>query len=561
MLREEETFRPVSLWPEGQSCGAGLMGLCERALDLRLPVTQSSDGHAALAMPIHLGDELYGVVGLVFVTAEVPKGTADWIQWGLGWLAIRSVHGGDSASEQLRERLLISLDLILAALEEKDFDAACHGVVTDAAVRLKCDRVSIGFGGKRGMRLAAISHTADFSHRLDMVHALEAVMNEAADQGVSIFIGNESSRNNDEEKYLCTREHEQLVRNYGSDCVFSVPFFVSEEQYGYFLFEWAEPQVELVSRQIAEGIPPILGRVLLEKRRNDRSLYRRIEDAAKEEVKRLLGPLYTVRKLVVATLLLGVAFFSFATGDFRVSAKSSLEGGVRRVIVAPYDGFVATAPLRAGYEVNAGDVLATLDDRDLKLETSKWSSQQSQYLQQTYDAEAQHNLAQMQVGMAQARQAAAQRALSESMLERSRVVAPFRGLIVSGDLSQHLGSAVKKGQVLFEIAPLDSYRIVLEVEEADISYVEVGQKGKLVVTAIPDMPLPFTVTLITPVAQASEGKNRFRVEASLDRPLDQLRPGMEGIGKVEVGKRRLIWIWTHSLTDWLRLQAWSWFGV
>ncbi|MBK9162209.1 MAG: HlyD family efflux transporter periplasmic adaptor subunit [Nitrosomonadales bacterium] len=514
-----------------------------------------------MAMPIHIGDELYGVVALAFAVAEVPKGASDWIQWGFGWLAIRSAHGGDSSSEQLRERLLISLDLTLSALEEKDFEAACHGVVTDAAVRLKCDRVSIGFGETHGMRLVAISHTADFSHRLDMVHALEAVMDEAADQGVSFFISGEKGGNKEEENYLCTREHEQLVRNYGSGCVLSVPFFVSDEQYGYFLFEWAEPQVEPVARQIAEGLPPILGRVLLEKRRNDRSLYQRLKDAAREEGKRLFGPLHAGRKLAASVLLLLVAFFGFATGEFRVSAKSLLEGGVRRVVVAPYDGFVASAPLRAGYEVNAGDVLATLDDRELKLEASKWSSQQSQYLQQTYDAQAQHNLAQMQVGIAQTRQAAAQRALSESMLERSRVVAPFRGLIVSGDLSQRLGSAVKKGQVLFEIAPLDSYRIVLEVEEADISYVEVGQKGKLVTTAIPDMPLPFTVNLVTPVAQASEGKNRFRVEASLDKHLEQLRPGMEGIGKIDIGKRRLIWIWTHSLTDWLRLQAWNWFGV
>jgi hypothetical protein len=37
-----------------------------------------------------------------------------------------------------------------------------------------------------------------------------------------------------------------------------------------------------------------------------------------------------------------------------------------------------------------------------------------------------------------------------------------------------------------------------------------------------------------------------------------LRPGMEGIGKIESGPRSLIWIWTHSIVDWLRLWVWSW---
>jgi len=39
-----------------------------------------------------------------------------------------------------------------------------------------------------------------------------------------------------------------------------------------------------------------------------------------------------------------------------------------------------------------------------------------------------------------------------------------------------------------------------------------------------------------------------------------LRPGMDGVAKVHVGERKLVWIWTHSLFDWLRLNIWSWLG-
>jgi hypothetical protein len=63
---------------------------------------------------------------------------------------------------------------------------------------------------------------------------------------------------------------------------------------------------------------------------------------------------------------------------------------------------------------------------------------------------------------------------------------------------------------------------------------------------------------VTPVSTSEDGRNYFRVEAKMDRGAERLRPGMEGVGKIEVGERRLIWIWTRSLTDWLRLQLWSW---
>jgi multidrug efflux pump subunit AcrA (membrane-fusion protein) len=143
-------------------------------------------------------------------------------------------------------------------------------------------------------------------------------------------------------------------------------------------------------------------------------------------------------------------------------------------------------------------------------------------------------------------------------LSRTQLTAPIDGMIVKGDLSQSLGSPVEQGTVLFEIAPLDEYRIILLVDERDILEVNEGQQGQLALTAMPGETLEFDVTRITPVSSQESGSNTFRVEAHLHESSQQLRPGMEGTGKIVVGPRRLIWIWTHTLVDWLRLTLWSW---
>ncbi len=65
---------------------------------------------------------------------------------------------------------------------------------------------------------------------------------------------------------------------------------------------------------------------------------------------------------------------------------------------------------------------------------------------------------------------------------------------------------------------------------------------------------------VTPVSTPEDGRNHFRVEAQLDARQARLRPGMEGVGKVEVGPRRLLWIWTHPLLEWLELSTWRWLG-
>ena len=117
---------------------------------------------------------------------------------------------------------------------------------------------------------------------------------------------------------------------------------------------------------------------------------------------------------------------------------------------------------------------------------------------------------------------------------------------------------MERGDVLFEVAPLDAYRVIAEVDERDIDRIRAGQESRLMLPSMPGEIFTFTVELVTPVSTASEGRNYFRVEGRLESPTDRLRPGMEGVGKIKVGRRSLIWVWTHELVDWVRLQVWRW---
>ena len=160
--------------------------------------------------------------------------------------------------------------------------------------------------------------------------------------------------------------------------------------------------------------------------------------------------------------------------------------------------------------------------------------------------------------LAQLAQVQAQIALTEEQLSRTRLVAPFDAVIVKGDLSQALGAPVERGAVLFELAPLDAYRIIMKVDERDITDIAVKQLGHLVLSSLPQQEIPLVVDKITPVSVTDQGRNYFRVEAVAHGTIAQLRPGMEGVGKIEVEKRKLFWIWTHKLEHWLRMWLWSW---
>jgi multidrug efflux pump subunit AcrA (membrane-fusion protein) len=159
---------------------------------------------------------------------------------------------------------------------------------------------------------------------------------------------------------------------------------------------------------------------------------------------------------------------------------------------------------------------------------------------------------------AQLGQVEAQLALVDEQIARTRLVAPFDAVIVKGDLSQSLGAAVERGNVLFEVAPLDTYRVIMKVDERDINEVAVGQTGRLALASMPNDDFTLTIEKITPVSITDQGRNYFRVEAVAKGATEKLRPGMEGVGKIEIERRKLIWIWTHKLVHWVRMWIWSW---
>jgi hypothetical protein len=84
------------------------------------------------------------------------------------------------------------------------------------------------------------------------------------------------------------------------------------------------------------------------------------------------------------------------------------------------------------------------------------------------------------------------------------------------------------------------------------------QHGSLVLAALPDEVFGLNVTRISPVSEQVDGGNVFRVEATLDRTTERLRPNMEGVARLEIGRARLIWIWTHHLVEAARIELWSW---
>lgn len=549
-------YVPVAVWPPGQTATPLLADVAGNALAQRRPVLLKQRPHSVVASPVLVDGHLHGLVAVESSAQQESRlrHQLQQLRWGSGSLESILRREQSQDEQQTRERLIATLDLVASALAEEGFQAAAQALATDLAIRLDCDRVSIGLVQEKNAKVVAVSHSAEFGERMNLIRAIGTAMDEALDQKSIIVLPAP------DDDTLVTRDHAALTREFGSDSVLTIPFAVGELTTGAFCFERPGNRVfDPATVELCQAVVALGSRIIEAKRLNERLLVARIKDAAQGELRKFIGPRHFGRKLAASVAMLLAVFFSFATGEHRVAANATLEGAVRRVLVAPFDGYLASSTHRAGDVVAAGTVLATLDDRDLRLEYYKWSSQRAQYGKQYQEAVALHDRAQSAITQSQVQQADAQMNLLAEQLSRTQIAAPFAGIVVSGDLHQSLGSAVRRGQVLFEVAPLNAYRVILEVDESDITAIKEGQAGSLALTSMPGEVFPLGVTQVTPVAVAREGRSYFRVEALLGRTSDRLRPGMDGVAKVEAGRARLIWIWTHKFVDWLRLTLWTWF--
>jgi len=560
-------FLPVATWPAGQPPASHLLSAAERVLreghGFASSPTEREQGQPAplegalVAEPIEAGGAVHGTLVLEITSRSETELelVAQQLRFGQGWLRGLLVQGaGPRPTSDPSERLETVLALLAAALEHARFQGAATSFATELATLLGCERASVGFSVRGSVRVQALSHSADFGERTNLIRAIEAAMDEALDQRATLVFPPHDGRHP-----RGVHAHGDLARQFGAGAICTVPLLRAGEPCGAITLE-RRPDRPFDGDAVAllEAVAAFAGPALEVHRRDDRWIGTKLVDSLRTTWQELASTRDAVWKAAAVATALVLLFLAFAKGDYRVTADVVLEPAVKRVTAAPFDGFVALAPARAGDVVQKGQLLGALDDRDLKLERLKWDSEHAQQMKQYRHALAERDASQAAIFAAALREARAELDRIVDRLGRVELRAPFDGIVVTGDLTQKLGSPVQKGEVLFETAPLDAWRLHLKVDERDVAEVAVGQTGMLVLSSLPRESFPFEVRKITPVSTTEEGRNYFRVEAAFQGEPPRLLPGTQGVAKIEAGRRRLVWIWTHQSTEWLRLRLWTW---
>ncbi len=495
-----------------------------------------------------------------------------------------------SASLDLAGRFIASINAT------SGFKAACFQLVNDVCRQLSLDRVALGWvpgspaklpgrgsseeQGARGMsqpafnvHLHSLSDTEHVDRRLEMCRKIEGAMEECLDQEQPLLFpppapigpGGDSSL-----AHAVTHAHRELARNDANLKVASFPLRVvdarGERIAGVLLVEAGEKnKLDVAVVELLQATLDLVAPVLAVRASDDRNLALRAYDSSLRAAAWVVGPKHTVWKVAGIALMVATGVLFFGRTTYRVSAPMSLKAESQRVISAPVAGKIESIPenIRPGAPVTAGDVLIQLDTKELLLTKQEAIAQVAQYESQADDALRKGDNATASQSTARAAQARAKMDLAMLNIERSTIRAPIDGTIISRDLRDRVGTTIKLGDPLMEVADLSTMKVVAKVDDRDISFVQIGQTGQISPKADPSKTLAFTVDQIVPLSQASEGVNAFEVRAHFgdsaqwsDKDKKWLLPGLEGQAKFNTERRSFAWILSRRIVD--QLREWLW---
>jgi hypothetical protein len=489
-------------------------------------------------------------------------------------------------TQQAGAALDLATRLIASINTAPNFKGACLQLTNDIAKQMSVDRVALGWVKSDKIKAQAISDTEHFDRRMAMVQKLESAMDECLDQEQPVLYPQPPAEGPQGDVILSqaiVHAHRELAAGQAKMKVCSLPLRATdvipgtaetteEQVVGVVTIEsTGDGAIDLTAIELVQAALDLVAPVLKIRRSDDRNLAFRGWHSSVRAASWLVGPRHTVWKVVSVLVFAAACFVTFYHTTYRPGADATLDPRTKRIVSMPFDGIIKelTPGIEAGSAVKEGDTLVTLDTTEWRLGIADAQGRVMQAQLQAAAARAAKDAGKAAQAEVQEQQGRAAVAQYEYRIEKSRITSPISGQIIAGDMKERIGSTMKTGDFMFQVADPSEILCIAKVDERDISLVrkavdEGRGKGRIATKGMPGEPLSFTIEQIVPMAVAGEGKNVFEVRCKIDdtpenkAALAKLRlvSGVEGEAKFDTERRSLLWIGTRRIIDAARLWWW-----
>ena len=227
----------------------------------------------------------------------------------------------------------------------------------------------------------------------------------------------------------------------------------------------------------------------------------------------------------------------------RFDAVGTVEASDMIVVVSEIDASVVSLPFREGQPIARGGLIARLDDEQLRAEVDRTSAVRDQ-AKATYErvkevvgqgAGSAQDLDDAGAGL---KVAEANLALAKTRLSKTRITAPFSGLVGSRRVSP--GAYLRAGTPITDLAQTATLKVTFSVPERYYGKLKRGSLVQVSTTAFPGQALTGRIDVVDPVLD--EATRSAKVIARVSNPGNRFRPGMSANVSAVLSERM------HALT-------------
>jgi membrane fusion protein, multidrug efflux system len=222
----------------------------------------------------------------------------------------------------------------------------------------------------------------------------------------------------------------------------------------------------------------------------------------------------------------------------RFEAVGTIEAIEEITVVSEINASVVNIPFTEGSQIAEGELIAQLDDSQLAAEVARAEAlyAQSQATYNRVKKVVEQNAGTQQDlddALASLKVAEANLKLAQAGLDKTRIVAPFNGMIGSRRVS--VGSFVRTGDAITELANLNEIRINFSAPEKYLSELKRGSEVIVYSPVYPGHEVKGKIIAIEPIIDSDT--RTARIVARVQNPGQKFRPGMSANVSVILSKR------------------------
>ena len=270
--------------------------------------------------------------------------------------------------------------------------------------------------------------------------------------------------------------------------------------------------------------------------------------------RRFFQVLFDYRARAVVATLMVILLSMFVPIPYEVTSDVTVQPKIRRYVAAPLNGVLEKTLVRPGDKVSRDAVLATMDKSELTLEIEAQSAELERTQKIRDRALANGDRGATRLAELEIEKLASKLALLENQLTQLRLLSPLDGIVLTGDLERVEGAPVKRGDKLFEVAPLDGLRFEIDIPHDDIDLVSINSNTTVSLRPMPDRQWQGRINRIYPRSITVDQETIFRAEMFIKNVDGSLKPGMLGKAEIDAGSRAIGWVIFHKPIS--RIRYW-----